>query len=181
MKRKKIYYATNIVLTLIFFIVGILGIFIFPGFLKFFGVNINSLPKVQIYKVHNWLGVLLIILLFIHTKLYWKWIVGMSKRFFIRSKSKKIKSIKKTTNYIICVFLLVSYCFLIITGILKFPGFLAALGINLLSVPINEISLIHDWSGIVAVFLSIVHLILHFNWLKSTTKSLFFSVKSILF
>lgn len=176
MKKKIINYATSLVLIVIFFIVGILGILIFPGFLKFFGVNINSLPKVRIYKVHNWFGIFLIILLILHTKLNWKWIVGMSKKFFNNLKLKK--SPNQTLNYIISIFLLVSYFLLITTGIIKFPGFLTALGVNLLNIPINEISFIHDLSGVTAVYLSIVHLILNFNWLKYTTKSLFFSVKS---
>jgi hypothetical protein len=177
MKKKIINYSTTLVLIVIFFIVGIIGILIFPGFLKLFGVNLNSLPKVQIYKIHNRLGILLILLLFIHTKLNWKWIVTLSKQ-FINKKQKNKKSLHNTLNYIISIVLIISYVLLFTTGIIKFPSFLSAIGINLLNVPINEVSLIHDWSGVVAVFLSIVHLILNFNWLKSTTKSLFNPVKS---
>ena len=177
MEKKIINYVTSLVLIILFLLVGTLGVLIFPGFLKFFGVNINSLPKVQIIKVHNWFGILLIILLIVHTKLNWKWIIGMSKQFIDRNKVNKKNSLKKTHDYIISIFLLIIYGLSISTGIIKFPGFLPFIGINLLNVPINEISLVHDWSGITAVFLSIIHLILNFNWLKSATKSFILLVK----
>lgn len=177
MKKKIINYTTTLVLIVIFFIVGIIGILIFPGFLKILGINLNSLPKVQIYKVHNRLGFLLVLLLIIHIKLNWKWIATLTKQ-FINKKLKNKKFLHNTLNYIITIVLFISYFLLITTGIIKFPGFLSAIGINLLNVPINEVSLIHDWSGVTAVFLSIIHLILNFNWLKTTTKSLLKSVKS---
>ncbi|UCF11777.1 MAG: cytochrome b/b6 domain-containing protein [Thermoplasmatales archaeon] len=178
MKRKTINYTTSLVLTAIFFIVGITGILIFPGFLQFFGVNLNSLPKVQIYKFHNWFGLLLMIIVSIHAELHWKRIVGMTKRLFGKTKlKKKIKSKRKIANYLIGISLFVPYFLVVFTGIIKFPGFLPFLGINPLTVPINEISAIHDWSGVIAVCLTFIHLALHLKWLKSTTKSFVQSIK----
>lgn len=178
MKRKTINYTTSLVLTAIFFVVGITGILIFPGFLQFFGVNLNSIPKVQIYKFHHWLGLLLMIIVSIHAELHWKWIVGMTKRLFGKIKiKKKIKSKRKMANYLIGISLVASYFSVVFTGIIKFPGFLPFLGISPLTVPINEISVIHDWSGVIAVCLTFIHLALHLKWLISTTKSFVQSIK----
>ncbi len=177
MKRRVVTYSTSLLLTIIFFIVGITGILIFPGFLQIIGINLNSLPKVQIYKFHHWFGLLLMIIVSIHAELHWKWISGMIKRSVGKIQVTKIMSQRKITNFLMSISLIIPYFLVIFTGIIKFPGFLPFLGINPLTIPLNEISIIHDWSGVAAVFLTIVHLALHIKWLISITKSFVHSIK----
>lgn len=177
MKRRTINYTTSLGLTIIFFIVGVMGILIFPGFLKFFGINLNSIPKVQIYKFHHWLGLILMIIVSIHVDLHRKWIIGMIKRSYGKVKVTKVMSKRKMTNFLISISLIISYFLVIFTGIIKFPGFLPFIGVSPITIPINEISIIHDWSGLIAVCLTVIHLTLHVKWLISTTKSLLQSIK----
>jgi cytochrome b subunit of formate dehydrogenase len=77
------------------------------------------------------------------------------------------------TNYFIDMGLGISFLLVGITGIIKFPGFLKSLGLAYSNLPMRQISLIHDWAGIIMILLVIVHLILHFKWIVLMTKSFF--------
>jgi hypothetical protein len=171
-KRITLIYFTNLILTVIFLIVGIIGILIFPGFLHFLGININSLPKVQLYTYHHWFGLLLIILVSIHIYFH-KWFM----RTFIQLVKKQLKTKKifqrKFLNLLISILLLFTFLLLILTGIIKFPGFLPLIGLSPVSVPLNELSILHDLSGVFVVWFTIIHLILRSKWFKYSTKSLF--------
>ncbi len=76
-------------------------------------------------------------------------------------------------NYIVDIGMLIAFILVAITGILKFPGLLKALGIGIRGFKWFLISKIHDWSGMALAVLALVHLILHWNWLVAMTKSLF--------
>lgn len=73
-------------------------------------------------------------------------------------------------NYIIDIGLIVSFMMSFTTAIIKFPGFLPKIGVNPASVPIYQISVIHDWSGIAMGVLVMVHLVLHWKWIVAMTK-----------
>ena len=178
MKRTSIVYSTSLALTAIFLVVGLSGILIFPGFLQFFGVNINSLPKVQMHRIHHWLGLLLMIVVSIHINLHWKWLVGITKGYFQRVNNIKMKSFRKKTNFLVSLSLITPYFLVILTGIIKFPGFLPFLGISPISIPFYEISIIHDWSGIIVITLTFVHLAMHTKWLVAKTKLIISSIRS---
>ena len=156
MKKINVKNILDIILLLIFLIVGITGIIIFPDLIKIIGFNINNLPKVTIYKYHHWLGLLLLILSIVHIKNYWKLLINNTKKFF-----NEIINLKQKLILIINISLIIS-CFLVfITGILKFPGFLPILKLNQLYYSINLISFIHDYSGLIAIILSVIHIILY--------------------
>jgi cytochrome b subunit of formate dehydrogenase len=59
-------------------------------------------------------------------------------------------------------------CFIIIalTGILKFRELLRPLNIPYDQLPMKQISLFHDWIGIIFIFLIIIHLIFQKLWFK---------------
>ena len=73
-------------------------------------------------------------------------------------------------NYIIDVGLLISFLIVFISGVLKLPPALQALGTSL---PYSAITPIHDISGIIMGILVVIHLALHWNWIVSMTKSFF--------
>ncbi len=78
---------------------------------------------------------------------------------------------KTLLNYIIDAGLAVTFLSVSLTGILKFPRLLPALGIQHRSLPMYQISAIHDWSGIIMAALVLIHLALHWNWRVCMTKS----------
>jgi hypothetical protein len=177
MKKRYIEYFTSIILLILFFFVGIIGILIFPGLFEFLGFNTNSYAFTQLYGYHHWFGLIVLIITAIHIDLHWKWFTTMTKKTLIRH-SKPIKLDKKTINYIVDIILFISVTLLFTTGILKFPGFLPFLGIAPISAPIGTISFIHDWSGVISVSMAITHVVLNLSWFRSTTKSIIILVKT---
>jgi len=178
MKRNIINFIIDVILIILISILGITGLLIFPGLLKLFGLNLNAFPKAQIYNIHHWIGLLLFVVAGIHVDLHWKWIVLMTKRFLKRRKNGNHKSVRKPINLVVDIVLLIAFLLVVLTGIIKFPGFLPFLGINPLMIPLNELSFIHDWSGTLLFGLVIIHLALHFSWMVSTTKTLIHSMKT---
>jgi hypothetical protein len=75
---------------------------------------------------------------------------------------------KAKLNYFVDLGLFMAFLLISITGIIKFPGW-GLYG----SLGFKGISKIHDWSGIALVVLVLVHLILHWPWIKSMTKCFF--------
>lgn len=59
-------------------------------------------------------------------------------------------------------------CF--ITGIIKWPGLITALGLKYSSLPMEGISALHDGSGIAIGLLAEAHVAMHAKWLMEMTK-----------
>ena len=84
---------------------------------------------------------------------------------------------KSKINYVVDFLLGLSFLITAITGLVIF--FLLPKGIKqgsyqeFLGIVKGTWSSIHDWSGIIMIVLSIVHLILHWKWVVCMTKSFF--------
>lgn len=79
---------------------------------------------------------------------------------------------KSRLMYIIDIGLIISFFFIFITGVIKFPGLVQKLGIKHSSLPIYQINLLHDYMGIAMGVLFLLHLLLHWKWLFVMTKEL---------
>lgn len=66
--------------------------------------------------------------------------------------------------------LAISFILVAITGVIKFPGLPQVIGMRYKDLPISELSMLHDWSGIALIVLVLIHLILNWNWIVVTTK-----------
>ena len=78
-------------------------------------------------------------------------------------------------RYFIDVGLLITLLSFGITGIIKFRRLWGILGIsiNYDNLPMHELTLIHDWTGLVFIFLVILHLALNWEWIVVETKNMF--------
>jgi hypothetical protein len=83
-------------------------------------------------------------------------------------------------KYVVDVGLLVSFLGASITGVVKFRSFLSIIGMtpDYSSMNMNLYRQIHDWSGLVMVFLVLVHLMLNWSWIVSVTKGFFVKEES---
>jgi len=72
-------------------------------------------------------------------------------------------------NYWIDVGLAITFILCFLTGIIKWPAFYSTFK----DLPFQQISFIHDWSGLIMSILVLIHLILHWNWIVVMTKKLF--------
>ncbi len=59
-----------------------------------------------------------------------------------------------------------------ITGIIKWPGLMYALGLGYQGLPLDAITQIHDWTGLIAIVFSLLHVVLHHKWLVAMTKKI---------
>ncbi len=80
---------------------------------------------------------------------------------------------KAWINYFVDLGLVVGFVVCGITGIIKWPGLLKAFEVSRASIPISNITTMHDYSGALILMLAIVHVWLHLGWMISMTKRLF--------
>jgi hypothetical protein len=75
-------------------------------------------------------------------------------------------------KYLIDLGLLITAIVCIVTGLVKFPELIRYVAISGLVLPYKEISLAHDWSGVILLALVLIHLALNGKWLSEMTKSI---------
>ncbi len=81
---------------------------------------------------------------------------------------------KAKLNYWIDVGLALSFLACFYTGLVKWPGLIAIIGVpayRMLS--FSSISAIHDLSGLIMGILVLFHLALHWKWIVSVSKEVF--------
>ena len=79
---------------------------------------------------------------------------------------------RNTLLYIVDVLLLIFSIIVVISGVIKFPGLLPLLKIDPFSLPQAEITFLHDWIGIVLTVLTLVHILLNWDWIQAMSKKL---------
>ena len=91
MEKSKINYIVDVLMAISFFVAAITGLVMFfflpsgvqrGGYQEFLGI----IKHIWV-DIHNWAGIILIILVIIHLILHWNWVVFMTIN--ICSKSKK--------------------------------------------------------------------------------------------
>jgi hypothetical protein len=77
-------------------------------------------------------------------------------------------------NYWIDIGLALSFFTTFITGLIKWPGLIKLMGTSAYrTLHFRNISIIHDWSGLMMGLLVVIHLILHWKWIVAVTKIIF--------
>lgn len=81
---------------------------------------------------------------------------------------------KTILNYWVDVGLAISFFACFVSGLIKWPGLIKIIGTSAYKILyVNNISMLHDWSGLVMGLLVLVHLVLHWNWIVVITKKIF--------
>ncbi len=76
-------------------------------------------------------------------------------------------------NYWIDVGLAISFFACFITGLIKWPGLISVIGTSAYkTLHVKNVSMLHDWSGLIMGLLVLVHLVLHWKWIVSVTKQI---------
>ena len=77
-------------------------------------------------------------------------------------------------NYWVDVGLAISFFICFLTGLIKWPGLIKIIGTSAYNILyVENISLLHDWSGLIMGLLILVHLVLSWKWIVAVTKSFF--------
>ena len=81
---------------------------------------------------------------------------------------------KSILNYWVDVGLIMSFFVCFISGLIKWPGLIKIIGVSAYKVlHANNISMLHDWSGLIMGLLILIHLSLHWNWVAVMAKRIF--------
>jgi len=84
MDKVKLNYLVDVGLFITFIAAGITGLLKFPILYKTGLLNSSSLPMELINRIHDFGGLLMVILVVFHLILHWKWIVLMTKKYCSR-------------------------------------------------------------------------------------------------
>ena len=77
-------------------------------------------------------------------------------------------------NYWVDIGLAISFAICFVTGLIKWPGIIHTIGISAYrTLHTRNISMLHDWSGLIMGVFVLIHLVLHWPWIVSVTKSTF--------
>ena len=85
-KRNTVLYIIDLFLLILICISFITGLIKFPGLLRNIGIDYLNIPFHSISLIHDWSGLFMGILIFIHLILHWKWMVQMTKKIILRRK-----------------------------------------------------------------------------------------------
>ncbi len=77
---------------------------------------------------------------------------------------------RRFRNFTIDMAMLITGMMAGVTGIIKWPGLLHALGLSYSALPMGVITTLHDWAGIATCVLASLHILLHRKWLAEMTK-----------
>jgi hypothetical protein len=75
-------------------------------------------------------------------------------------------------KYCIDISLFVTAVVCIVTGLVKFPELIRYVALSGLVLPYNELSLVHDWSGVLLIVLVLCHVTLNWKWLTEMTRAI---------
>jgi preprotein translocase subunit SecY len=134
--------------------------------------------------LHTWGGVLMIVAVVVHFAIHWNWVKMMTRRILnaMRSQGSKLSKGAKI-NVAVDLAIAVSFLLCAVSGIYFLfgpsggyqggnnpnwdPGFLFSR---------TTWDLIHTWSGVVMIVAAVIHLAIHWRWVKNVTKRFFLSL-----
>lgn len=138
----------------------LLDIALFAAFL------ITMDPRFSGLAIHEWLSIAAAATVIVHLLLSWEWIVNVTKRLFA-----KVGGGAKV-NYVLNWLLFIDGILIMLSGFMISEAALPALGISL---PMNFAwRRLHDMSANLALLIMGLHLAMHWNWIVTTSKRVFF-------
>lgn len=128
--------------------------------------------------IHNWGGLLMIIVALIHFIIHWRWIKQTTLRVVnvVFLKADRFGS-RLAWNIILDVIIAASFLVCAVSGLFFFLGGKYSANPFLFSVLTWD--LIHNWSGVVMVMAAILHFTLHWKWIVNVT-SKFFATRKVI-
>jgi len=123
--------------------------------------------------LHTWGGLLMIAAVAIHFAIHWRWVKMMARRLgnALLSRSSSLSRGAKV-NVAIDTLVAVSFLLCAVSGVY----FLFAPAGGLEGENYLGWDLIHTWSGVALITAAVVHLAIHWRWVKNVTARLFLSL-----
>lgn len=86
MEHAKINYVIDLAMGVSFLLVFVTGLIKWQGVGMWLRANGIDLPPFLTITLHDWSGIIMGILVFVHLVLHWKWIKAMTKNIFGRKR-----------------------------------------------------------------------------------------------
>ncbi|GAB4496683.1 MAG: DUF4405 domain-containing protein [Anaerolineales bacterium] len=126
-------------------------------------------PHFSGLAIHEWLSIALAATIVVHLLLNWEWIVNVTKRLFVKATNGA------RSNYVLNWLLFIDGILIMLSGIMISESVVPSLG---LSLPMNFAwRRLHDLSANLALLIMGLHLAMHWNWIVTTIKRVFFGAK----
>ena len=120
--------------------------------------------------LHDWTGIAMIAAALIHIVFHWKWILGTLKRIF-RMLSRKAERFGNRLFWTIVIDAIIALGFFL-SAISGLYFFFAAKDANWLLLDTTW-DMIHTWSSDIMIIAALIHIILHWDWIKNITAKIF--------
>ncbi|MCL7453543.1 MAG: DUF4405 domain-containing protein, partial [Anaerolineae bacterium] len=134
--------------------------------------------------LHVWTGVAMIVAIAIHFAIHWKWVKMMGRR-MIAAMSNGGSNMSRGAKLNVALDALVAASFLVcaISGV--YFLFVPQGGLHATSATgqgtgflfsATTWDMLHTWSGVVLITTAVVHLAIHWRWVKNVTRKFFLSL-----
>lgn len=132
--------------------------------LAFVGTLAAFAPKLTGEFVHEWLGLAFGVALLVHVILHWQWLVGVTRRFFrTASWGARFKVLLNAAIFI-------AFTVIIFSGVMESRSVLQTFGLSVSNQTFWK--MLHSLSADVTLWLTALHIGLHWRWLWSWIKRL---------
>ena len=88
----------------------------------------------------------------------------------VQDSTRKTRTLNR---YVIGMGILASFIACFVTGIIKVPSLYALFGMTYKTPFIVQMTLIHDWTGVILGGLALIHIVLHRKWILLMTRRYF--------
>lgn len=137
----------------------LLDVAIFLAFL------ISTAPRFTGLAIHEWLGIAFGAAIVTHLLLHWQWIVTVTRHLFGRTVARS------RLNYALNMLLFVAVTLIVFTGLMISEEALPVFGVHFARD--GFWMWLHRWSSDAAVFLTGLHVALHWRWIVNAVRRLF--------
>lgn len=129
--------------------------------------------------VHNWASIALLAIILLHIILHWSWIVETTRRArsYIGKKVKKVTELYTAAVVLFILLLFESFSGFVIwlilpRGKMDYNAMRAGVGRTFWGLQRNIWCDLHSWIAVAILAMIIIHLILNWNWVVTTSKNI---------
>lgn len=121
-------------------------------------------PKLTGEFLHEWLGLAFGVTLLVHVILHWNWLAGVTRRFF------RAASWGARFSYLLNAAIFIAFTVILFSGVMESRSVLATFGLSVSNQGFWKV--LHSLSAEVTLWLTALHIGLHWRWVWSWIKRL---------
>lgn len=140
-----------------------------------------GLHRCEFVDIHSWLSLILLVIIFFHILIHWKWIYLASKNiqsYFSLQRVRKVAEQYIVSGVLLFLFIFEGLCGFVIWLILPrgefdYYNMLVGTGRTFLGIQRNTWVDLHAWVAVYIICIIVVHVILNWNWITQSSRKIF--------